>query len=1126
MRHSISLFIGSELKNTANETLVYVLKYGANLFFPYFKAYCVEQSDDDLLQITELQKDSLSIMPSTCFSKDEGGSQILQQFFRNLNQRTITIANPGSHNTLHVMLYVQLHNEVAMSHLKRVYEALEKITLPFEIDIVAILPDVTAFGTDVDIATRNKIARESLKYINELSKPFTSKIAHIIAISDTNNNGFSLNLTEKTLNAIVGELTLLCIEHYDSLFPNTVFNNDEKLTAIGLSVCRFDKYYFADYLLGKAYLMLLDNEGVNQGSVSANRCEAISSKIIRPYQKILSKFIGEYCLDADGKTINIKKEIIEENKTEFIDRLNKELQSFITDDALSLPEKQVVQANILGEDDSLVSNNSYNDQQLTFDDITNEPYSFFIKENNSNISVLLEKDNDGKAKEIVGDINGNEKIKLLLPKLKKLKREICNHTQYIRNLSSQLNKIQVVQQQAVNVERRLTKEGYIFEGVTRRLSRINETPLDETYTPHPVADKSIDLRANFSPIKDQGAQGACSAFTVASIYEYILNKGGTDKTDLSEAFLYYNTRKKNGNENEDTGASFYDTIGAISSEGICVQDLCKYDEGVFNVSPSEDAYVDGLTRVVNKAQNVKVSLDDFKSALSDGYPIAISLNVYESFGDTVGGFVKIPTSEEIATSESGKTSHAMVICGYSDEEKVFVVRNSWGTKFGDEGYCYIPYSYVTNPQLCNCACIITEIGAAVSVAGIGTKAVVEFNQMNNDIQRGIALTLIAETTIEVKIKTNEYQNLQTQFVALQQRLQNQNLRDNILQRSKKRIKRELEIETENERRLNQERELLLADLKQYIRAIIFWGLITIGWSVVFYCLYHYNILSGDYALIIGSLGCVAFGIVTFYFWHRFQKEKREIKEQYRVKLGEIEKRRKELKDRENRIVEEFYLAGILFDNLMRIRADFVARYNAMKAYIGNLQVWYKEESENVNKLSPPNNEPIISLATNADLDLYFGSHNQSIIRDLHLHDCFNSNNTINETAIKAFNDSIKQSLNNRLMQIVGGFDMYKYVSGNITFDYLNQACVGIDTLLPKLHSMSIPFCRYQNVGNRNIQNSVITTVFIAIDTTNENDWRNHLRPCFNMPPNDRRISTSDKLIVTQVVPMSFDDVVI
>ncbi len=112
------------------------------------------------------------------------------------------------------------------------------------------------------------------------------------------------------------------------------------------------------------------------------------------------------------------------------------------------------------------------------------------------------------------------------------------------------------------------------------------------------------------------------------------------------------------------------------------------------------------------------------------------------------------------------------------------------------------------------------------------------------------------------------------------------------------------------------------------------------------------------------------------------------------------------------------------------------------------------------------------------------------------------------------------------MQIVGGFDMYKYVSGNITFDYLNQACVGIDTLLPRLHSMSIPFCRYQNVGNRNIQNSVITTVFIAINTTNENDWRNHLRPCFNMPPNDRRISTSDKLIVTQVVPMSFDDVVI
>ena len=44
--------------------------------------------------------------------------------------------------------------------------------------------------------------------------------------------------------------------------------------------------------------------------------------------------------------------------------------------------------------------------------------------------------------------------------------------------------------------------------------------------------------------------------------------------------------------------------------------------------------------------------------------------------------------------------HALVLVGFNDETNVFIVRNSQGTKWGDNGYAYIPYEYILNPMLC------------------------------------------------------------------------------------------------------------------------------------------------------------------------------------------------------------------------------------------------------------------------------------------------------------------------------------------------------------------------------------------------------------------------------------------
>jgi len=43
--------------------------------------------------------------------------------------------------------------------------------------------------------------------------------------------------------------------------------------------------------------------------------------------------------------------------------------------------------------------------------------------------------------------------------------------------------------------------------------------------------------------------------------------------------------------------------------------------------------------------------------------------------------------------------HAVLAVGYDDAAKRFILRNSWGTKWGMQGYFTMPYDYLANRNL-------------------------------------------------------------------------------------------------------------------------------------------------------------------------------------------------------------------------------------------------------------------------------------------------------------------------------------------------------------------------------------------------------------------------------------------
>ena len=85
-----------------------------------------------------------------------------------------------------------------------------------------------------------------------------------------------------------------------------------------------------------------------------------------------------------------------------------------------------------------------------------------------------------------------------------------------------------------------------------------------------------------------------------------------------------------------------------------------------------------------------------RSCLAEGYPFTFGLELFASF-QSAGSHGLIPMPDPHKDQHDG--GHAMLCVGYSDPDKVFIVRNSWGDDWGDRGYCYIPYDYMTNSDL-------------------------------------------------------------------------------------------------------------------------------------------------------------------------------------------------------------------------------------------------------------------------------------------------------------------------------------------------------------------------------------------------------------------------------------------
>lgn len=215
---------------------------------------------------------------------------------------------------------------------------------------------------------------------------------------------------------------------------------------------------------------------------------------------------------------------------------------------------------------------------------------------------------------------------------------------------------------------------------------------------------SGDLRRWCSPIENQGRLGSCTAQAGVALLEYYERRAFGRHLDASRLFLYKVTRNLL-NWTGDTGAFIRTTMGALVLFGAPPEVYWPYTDEQPDFDREPPAFCYAFAQQYQAIRYYRLDplgtskdelLNRIKRYIAFGFPPMFGFTVYSSISEA-SPHGKIPFPEP---GERRLGGHAVVAVGYDDEMEIkgetgaLLIRNSWGTDWGEDGYGWLPYKYV------------------------------------------------------------------------------------------------------------------------------------------------------------------------------------------------------------------------------------------------------------------------------------------------------------------------------------------------------------------------------------------------------------------------------------------------
>jgi hypothetical protein len=225
---------------------------------------------------------------------------------------------------------------------------------------------------------------------------------------------------------------------------------------------------------------------------------------------------------------------------------------------------------------------------------------------------------------------------------------------------------------------------YIVENVDDVLGDLPRANFKDEILTKDATSGTYSLLEWDTPPKNQGSRPWCTAFAQVTVMENMIRHGFGEIVDLSEIHHFRNYNMYD----------CYASTKASQSYKIIPESSWPY-----NGSPVSGYKEHGVAKITGYRNLTKMS--QVKDAIRANHPVHIGLDINYSWNSP-------GKNGRLSSGGGGGGGHAITIVGFYEDSSYsgggyFLIKNSWGTKWGDMGYGRVPYDY------CNYgSCVLLE----------------------------------------------------------------------------------------------------------------------------------------------------------------------------------------------------------------------------------------------------------------------------------------------------------------------------------------------------------------------------------------------------------------------------------